>query len=146
MCPSSPSSHGEVSISVIALVALALVALALVALAFFIALVVIIFTALAVAVSRCLLSAAITHPLAACLLSADVGAAAASCPPAEPVLPLVVLYFIMADCYVVALAPVPSSHCCSCHHCCHRIMILSSPATLMEESHQKGKKEEKVYF
>jgi hypothetical protein len=28
---------------------------------------------------------------------------------------------------------MPSSHCCSCHHCCHRIMIVSHPATLTEE-------------
>ncbi len=51
-------------------------------------------------------------PWAAHLLSADAGAAAASCLPAEPLLPLVALYFIMADCYVIALAPAPSSHCC----------------------------------
>ncbi len=99
----SPSSLREVSV-------IALVALALVALAFFVALVVVVFTALAVAIRRCLLSAAIAHLPAARLSSADAGAAAASRPPAELLLPLMALYFIMADCYVVALAQMPPSH------------------------------------
>ena len=90
----SPSSLEEVSI-------IPLVALALVALAFFVALIVDVFIALAVAVHQCLLSAAIARPLAACFSSADAGAAAASCPPAELLLPLAALYFIMADCYLV---------------------------------------------
>jgi hypothetical protein len=80
------------------------------------------FTTLAVAVCGCLLSAVNARPLAARLSSADTGATAASCPLAEPLLPLVALYFIMADCYVVALAPAPLSHCCSHHHHCHRFV------------------------
>jgi hypothetical protein len=138
LCPSSPSSFGEVSI--ITLVTLTLVALN--PLAFFVALVAVVFTTLAVAVRRCLLSAANARPLAARLSSADAGATAASHPPAEPLLPLVVLYFIIADCYIVASAPAPFSHCCSRHHHCHRFVIV----TAMEESVQKKKKAEKVYF
>ncbi len=56
------------------------------------------------------------RPPAACLLSADAGATAASCPPAEPLLPLVARYFIMADCYLIVLAPTPSSYYHSRHH------------------------------
>jgi hypothetical protein len=102
--------------------------IALIALAFFVALVVIVFTALAVAVCWCLLSAAITRS------------------PEETLLPLVALYFIMADCYIAASAPMPSSHYCSRHHCCHCIVIVSCPATLTEESVLKKKKAGKVFF
>jgi hypothetical protein len=139
VCPSSPSSLGEVPIIV-------LIALALVALTFFAPLVVVVFTALAVAICRCLLSAVIARLLAAHLLSTGAGAAAASRPRAEPLLPLVALYFIMADYYAVALAPTPSSYCPSCCHHCHCIMIVSHPATLTKESIQKNEKAEKVYF
>jgi hypothetical protein len=126
MCSSSPSSLGEVS--VITLVALTLVALD--PLAFFVTLVAIVFTALAVAIRWCLLSAANARPLAACLSSSDTGAAAASRPPVEPLLPLVALYSIMADCYAIALAPAPSSHCCSHHNCCHRFVIVTARPAL----------------
>jgi hypothetical protein len=56
------------------------------------------------------------------------------------------LYFIMADCYVIALAPTPSSNCCSCHHCCHHIVIVSHPATPTEESGLKKEMAGKVNF
>jgi hypothetical protein len=139
----SPSSIGEVSI--ITLVALTFVALN--PLAFFVTLVAVVFTTLAVAFRGCLLSAANARPLAARLSSADAGATAASRLPAEPLLPFVALYFIMADCYVVALAPAPSSHCRSRHHHCHCFVIVTyRPSTLTEESVQKKKKAEKVYF
>jgi hypothetical protein len=138
----SPSSIGEVSI--ITLVALTLVALN--PLTFFVTLIAVMFTTLTVAFRGCLLSALNARPLAACLSSADAGATAASCPPAEPLLPFVALYFIMADCYVVALAPAPSSHCCSRRHHCHCFVIVTyRPTTLTEESIQKNKKAEKVY-
>jgi hypothetical protein len=142
LCPSSPSSLGEVSI--ITLVALTLVALD--PLAFFVALVAVMFTTLAVAIHWCLLSATNTRPLAACLSSADAGATAASRPPAEPLLPLVALYFIMADCYVVASAHVPSSHCHSRRHCCHCFVIVTAHPHLQSNPTQKKEKEEKVYF
>jgi hypothetical protein len=103
------------------------------------------FTALAIAIHWCLLSAAIACPPAARLSPADTGPAAASHPPAEPLLPLVALYFVMADIYVVTLVSTPSSHCCSCHHHCHCIVIVSCLAMLTEESLQK-KKTEEVYF
>jgi hypothetical protein len=139
----SPSSIGEVSI--ITLIALTLVALN--PLAFFVTLVAVVFTTLAVAFHGCLLSASNARPLAARLSSADAGATAASCPPAEPLLPFMALYFIMADCYVIASAPVPSSHCCSQHHHCHCFMIVTYRlSTLTEESVQKKKKAEKLYF
>jgi hypothetical protein len=118
----SPSSLGEVSI--ITFITLTLVVLN--PLAFFVALVAIVFTALAAANRQCLLSAANARPPAARLSSADSAAAAASHLPAEPLLPLVSLFFIMADCYVIALAPAPSSHCCSCRHCCHCIVIVTA--------------------
>jgi hypothetical protein len=98
LCPLSPSSIGEVSI--ITLVALTLVAFN--PLAFFVTLVDVVFTTLAVAFRGCLLSAANARPMAARLSSADAGATAASRLPAEPLLPFVALYFVMADCYVVA--------------------------------------------
>jgi hypothetical protein len=141
LCPSSPTSLGEVSI--ITLVALTLVAFD--PLAFFVALVAIVFTTLAIAIHGCLLSAANAHPLAARLSSTDTGATAASHLPAELLLPLVALYFIMADCYVIALAPAPSSHChgalslpllCDCYN----------QSTLTEEFLQKKKKAEKSIF
>jgi hypothetical protein len=139
----SPSSIGEVSI--ITLVALTLVALN--PLAFFVTLVAVVFTTLAVAFRGCLLSAANARPLAARLSSAEAGATAASCPPAKPLLPFVALYFIMADCYVIALAPAPSSHCRSRRHCCHRFVIVTyRPSTFTEESVQKKKKAEKSIF
>jgi hypothetical protein len=105
------------------------------------------FTTLTVAFRGCLLSALNARPLAARLSSADAGATAASRPPAEPLLPFVALYFIMADCYVVASAPAPSSHCRSRRHHCHRFVIVTyRPSTLTVESVQKKKKAEKVYF
>jgi hypothetical protein len=139
MCLLSPFSFGEASV-------IALLTLTLVPLAFFVALVVLVFTALAVAIRRCLLFIVITCPPAACLLSVDTGAAAASCPPVEFLLPLMALYFIMADCYVLALAPTPSSHCRSCHDCCHCIMIVGCPAALMEESLQKKKRQKSLFL
>ncbi len=72
----------------------------------------------------------IPRPLAARLSSTDAGAAAASHQPAELLLHLMAHYFITADCHIVALAPMPSSHWRSPHHCCHRIMIVSLLATL----------------
>jgi hypothetical protein len=125
---------------------MALIALANVALAFFVALVVVVFTALAIAVRRCLLSTTIALLPAAHLLSTDAGASAASHPPAESLLSYVALYFIMADCYIVALAPTPSSHCHSRRNRCHPIVIVSLPATHMEESVQKKEKAQRVYF
>jgi hypothetical protein len=82
---------------------------------------------------------------AARLLSADAGAAAASCPPAEPLLPLVALYFIMADCYIVALAPAPSSHCHSRRHYCHCIVIVTARSHLWRNPFRRRKMAEKVY-
>jgi hypothetical protein len=142
LCPLSPSSLGEVSI--ITLVALTLVALN--PLAFFVALVAIVFTTLIVAIRWCLLSAVNARPLAACLSSADAGATAASCPPAEPLLPLVALYFIMADCYLVALAPAPSSHCCSLRHCCHRFMIVTAHPHLRRNPLRRKKRQKMSIF
>jgi hypothetical protein len=138
----SPSSIGEVSI--ITLVALTLVALN--PLAFFVTLVAAVFTTLAVAFRRCLLSAANACPLAAHLSSADAGATAASCLPVEPLLPFMTLYFVMADCYVVALAPAPSSHCRNRRHHCHCFMIVTAHQHLWRNPIQKKKKAEKVYF
>jgi hypothetical protein len=134
----SPSSIGEVSI--ITLVALTLVALN--PLAFFITLVAVVFTTLAIAFRGCLLSAANARPLAARLSSADAGATAASCPPAEPLLPFVALYFIMADCYVIALAPAPSSHCYSRRHHCHCFVIVTARQHLLTNplEEEKGRK------
>jgi hypothetical protein len=139
LCPSFPSSLGEVS--VITLIALILIIFD--PLTFFVALIAVIFTALAIADRQCLLLTANARPPAACLSSADSAAAAASCPPAEPLLPLVALFFIMADCYVVVSAPAPSSHCCSHRHCFHRIVIVTAPlhtygGILSEE--EKGRK------
>jgi hypothetical protein len=159
LCPSSPSSLGEVSI--ITLVALTLIALN--PLAFFIALVAVVFTTLAIAICRCLLSAANTRPLAARLSSADAGATAASRLPAEPLLPLMALYFIMADCCVVASAPAPSSlsqlpSSLPSLRDCYRPSTLAEesslpslrdcyrPSTLAEESIQKKEKAEKSIF
>jgi hypothetical protein len=143
LCPLSPSSIGEVSI--ITLVALTLVALN--PLTFFVTLVAVVFTPLTVAFRGCLLSAANARPFAARLSSTDAEATAASCPPAEPLLPFVALYFIMADCYVIASAPAPSSHCCSHRHHCHCFVIVTyRPSALTEEFIQKKKKAEKVYF
>jgi hypothetical protein len=102
LCPSSPSSLGELSV-------IALVTLAIIALAFFVALVVVVFIALAIAIHRSLLFAMIAYPPAARLLSADAGVAAASHPPAELLLPSVALYFITADFYVVAFVGRASS-------------------------------------
>ncbi len=104
------------------------------------------FTTLAVAVCRCLLSAASARPLAACLSSADAGATAAFCPPAEPLLPLVALYFFMADCYVVASALAPSSHCCSCHHCCHCFVIVTTHPHLWRNPLRRKKRQKKSIF
>ncbi len=115
-------------------------------LAFFVALVAIVFTTLAVAVRRCLLSAANARPLAARLSSADAGATAASCPPAEPLLPLVALYFIMADCYVVASAPAPSSHCRSRRHRCHRFVIVTTHPHLRRNPLRRKKRQKKSIF
>jgi hypothetical protein len=140
LCLSSPSSLEEVSV-------IALITLVLIGLAFFVALVVVIFNALAVAVSRYLLSAAMAHPLAARLLSADAGgASAASCPPAEPLLPLVALHFIMADCFLIKSAKMSFSHWRSRRHRCHCIMIFSCLATLTEESFLKKEKAGQVFL
>jgi hypothetical protein len=142
LCPSSPSSLGEVSI--ITLVALTLVALD--PLAFFVTLIAIVFTTLAVAVRGCLLSATNAHPSAGRLSSADAGAAAASRPPAEPLLPLVALYFIMAGCYVVASAPAPSSHCCSRRYPCHRFVIVTALPHLRKNPFRRRKRQKKSIF
>jgi hypothetical protein len=140
--PLSPSSLAEVFI--ITLVALTLVALD--PLAFFVALVAVVFTTLAVAIRRCLLPAANARPMAARLSSTDAGATAASCPPAELLLPLMALYFIMADCYVVASAPAPSSHCCSHRHCCHRFVIVTTRPHLRGNPLRKKKRQKKSIF
>jgi hypothetical protein len=142
LCPSSPSSLREVSI--ITLVALTPVTLD--PLAFFIALVAVVFTTLAIAVRRCLLSATNAHPLAACLSSADTGATAASHPPVEPLLPIVALYFIMADCYLVASAPAPSSHCCSSRHRCHHFVIVTAHPHLRRNPFRRKKRQKKSIF
>jgi hypothetical protein len=138
----SPSSLGEVSI--ITLVALTLVALN--PLASFVSLVAVVFTTLIVAIRRCLLSAANARPLAACLSSADAGATAASWPPAEPLLPFVALYFIMADCYVIALAPAPFYHCCSRHHHCHCFVIVTAHPHLRRNPLSRKKRQKKSIF
>jgi hypothetical protein len=138
----SPSSLGEVSN--ITLVTLTLAALD--PLAFFVALVAVVFTTLAVAIRRCLLSAANAFPLAARLSSADTEATAASCLLAEPLLPLVALYFIMADCYVVASAPVPSSHCCSRRHCFHCFVIVTTRPHLRRNPVRRKKRQKKSIF
>jgi hypothetical protein len=140
--PSSPSCLGEVS--VITLVALTLVALN--PLTFFVALVAVIFTAHAVAVRRCLLSAANARPPAARLSSADAGAAAASRPQAEPLLPLVAIYFIMADCHVVALAQAPFSHCRSRRHYCHHFVIVTTHPHLPRNPFRRRRKQKKYIF
>jgi hypothetical protein len=142
LCPSSPSSHGKVSI--ITLVALTLIALD--PLAFFVAIVAVVFTTLAIAVRGYLLSAANARPLAARLSSADAGATAASRPPAEPLLPLVALYFIMADCYNVASAPAPSSHCCSHRYCCHHFVIVTAHPHLRRNPFRRKKRQKKSIF
>jgi hypothetical protein len=138
----SPSSLGQVS--VITLVTLTLIILN--PLTFFVNLVTVVFTALAVDNRQCLLSTANARPLAACLLSADSAAAAASHPPAEPLLPLMVLYIIMADCYVIPLAPAASSHCCSHHHCCHRIVIVTALPHLRRNPFRRRKRQIKSVF
>jgi hypothetical protein len=142
LCPSSPSSLREVLI--ITLVALTLVALD--PLAFFVALIAIAFTTLAIAIRQCLLSAANACPLAARLSSADVGATAASHLPAELLLPLVALYFIMADCYVVASSPAPSSHCCTRRHCCHRFMIVTARPHLRRNPLRRKKRHKSLFL
>ncbi len=128
----------------ITLVTLTLVALN--PLAFFVALVAVVFTTLAIAVRRCLLSAMNAHPLAARLSSADAGATAASRPPAEPLLPLVALYFIMADCYVIALAPAPFSHCFSCRNHCHHFVIVTARPHLRRNPFRRRKRRKKSIF
>jgi hypothetical protein len=142
LCPLSPSFLREVSI--ITLVTLTLIALN--PLAFFVALVAFVFTTLAVAIRRCLLSAANAHPFAAHLSSTDAGATAAPCPPAELLLPLLALYFIMADCYVIALAPAPSSHCFSRRHCCHCFVIDTPRQHLLRNPLRKKKRQKKNIF
>jgi hypothetical protein len=142
LCPSSPSSVREVSI--ITLVALTLVTLN--PLAFFVALIAVMFTTLAVAIRGCLLFAVNARPLAARLSSADAGATAASRPPEEPLLPLMTLYFIMADCYVVASAPAPSSHCCSHRYCCHRFVFVTAHPHLQRNPIRRRKRQKKSIF
>jgi hypothetical protein len=141
LCPSSPSSLGEVSI--ITLIPLTLVALN--PLAFFVALVAVVFTTLTTAVRWCLLSAANARPLAARLSSADAGATAASRLPAELLLPLVALYCIMADCYVAALAPAPS-YCRSRRHCCHCFVIVTARPHLRRNPVRRKKRQKKCIF
>jgi hypothetical protein len=138
----SLSSLDEVS--VITLVTLTLIVLN--PLAFFITLIAVIFTALAIAVRRCLLSTMNAHPPAAHLSSADTGAAAVSRPPAASLLPLVALYFIMADCYVVALAPVPSSHCHSRRHCCHCFVIFTARPHLQRNPFRRRKRQNNLFL
>jgi hypothetical protein len=67
------------------------------------------------------------------------------CPPAKPLLPLVALFFIMADYYIAASASAPSSHCSSCRHCCYRIVIVTAYPTYggIPSEEEKGRK---VYF
>jgi hypothetical protein len=143
LCPSSPSSLGEVS--VITLVALTLVILD--PLAFFVALVAVIFTALAIADCQCLLSTTNARTPAARLSSADSAAAAASCLPAKPLLPLMVaLFFIVADCYVVASALEPSSHCCSHRHRCHRIVIVTAHPHLRRNLFRRRKRQKSLFL
>ncbi len=85
-------------------------------------------------------------PWAARLLSADAGAVAASRPPVELLLPLVALYFIMADCYVVASAPVPSFHCHSRRHRCHHFMIVTAHPHLRRNPLKRKKRQKKSIF
>jgi hypothetical protein len=84
--------------------------------------------------------------LAARLSSADAGATAASCLPAELLLPLVALYFIMADYYVVALAPAPSSHFCSRRHHCHCFVIVTAHPHLRRNPIRRKKRQKKSIF
>jgi hypothetical protein len=84
-------------------------------------------------------------PSAARLSSADAGATAVSCPPVEPLLPLVALYFIMADCFVIALALALSSHCCSRRHCCHCFVIVTTHPN-WQRNPLRGKKRQKSLF
>jgi hypothetical protein len=51
----------------------------------------------------------------------------------------------MADCYVVASAPVPSSHHRSRRHRCHHFVIVTAHPHL-RKSDPKKKKSAKVYF
>jgi hypothetical protein len=142
LCPSSPSSLGEVS--VITLVALTLIALD--PLAFFVALIANVFTALAIAIHQCPLSAANACPPAAHTSSADAGATAASLLPVESLLPLVALYFIMADCYIVPSTPAPSSHCCSHRHHCHRFVIVTAHPHLWRNPFRRRTRQKKSIF
>jgi hypothetical protein len=84
--------------------------------------------------------------MAAHLSSTDAGAPAASCLPAEPLLPLVALYFIMADCYVIALAPAPSSHCRRRHHRFHRFVIVTAHPHLRRNPVRRKKRQKKSTF
>ncbi len=117
-------------------------------LALLVALIAVIFTTLTVAICWCLLSAANAHSLAAHLSSTDAGATAASRPPAKPLLPLVALYFIMADCYIVTSALVPSSHCCSCQHRhhCHRFMTVTARPHLRRNPLRRKIRQKKSIF
>jgi hypothetical protein len=142
LCPSSPSSLGEVS--VITLIALILITFN--PLAFFVALVAVVFTALAIAIRQCLLSAVNACPPAAHLSSADAGATAASCLPVELLLPLVALYFIMADCYVIASAPASSSHCRSRRHCCHGFVIVTACPHLRRSPFRRRKRQKSPFL
>jgi hypothetical protein len=115
-------------------------------LAFFVALIAIVFTTPAIANHQCLLSAANACPPAACLSSTNSAAAAASHLPAKPLLPLVDLYLIMADCYVIASAPAPSSHCCSRRHHCHRIVIVTARPHLWRNPYRRRKRQKNYIF
>jgi hypothetical protein len=64
----------------------------------------------------------------------------------EPLLPLVALYFIMADCYVIALAPVPSSHCRSRRHRCHHFVIITARPHLRRNPLRRKKRQKKFLF
>ncbi len=56
------------------------------------------------------------------------------------------LFFIMADCYVVALAPVPSSHCPSRRHCCNRIVIVTAHPHVWRNPFRRRNRQKKSIF
>jgi hypothetical protein len=64
----------------------------------------------------------------------------------EPLLPRVALYFIMADCYVVALALAPSSHCCSRRLHFHCFAIVTAHPHLRRNLVRRKKRQKKSIF
>jgi hypothetical protein len=46
----------------------------------------------------------------------------------------------------VALAPAPSSDCCTCRHCCHRIVIVTALPHLQRNPIRRRKRQKKSIF